>query len=82
MAKSIPHRELRNSSAEILRRVRAGESFEVTNNGEVVAVLSPPDERLPAGVTPATVHGGFSDLPRVSVAEPTSVSLDVLRSER
>ncbi len=82
MAKSIPHRELRNSSAEILRRVRAGETFEITNNGEVVAVLSPPDDRLPAGVSPATVHGGFAALTRATVEEPTEVSLDILRSDR
>lgn len=38
----IAHRELRNSSSEILRRVSGGESFEVTNNGDVVALLVPP----------------------------------------
>lgn len=39
---TIPHRELRNNSSEILRRVAAGESFEITNHGVVVARLSPP----------------------------------------
>lgn len=39
---TITHREMRNNSAEILRRVAAGESFEITNNGRVAAVLSPP----------------------------------------
>lgn len=38
----ITHRELRNNSADVLRRVAAGESFEVTNHGSVVAVLGPP----------------------------------------
>ena len=38
----ITHRELRNQSGEILRRVEAGESFEVTNNGQLVAMLVPP----------------------------------------
>ena len=38
----ISHREFRNNSAVILREVQAGESMEITNNGEVVAVLSPP----------------------------------------
>ena len=33
----IAHRDLRNRSSEILRRVAAGESFEITNHGEVVA---------------------------------------------
>lgn len=39
----ITHRELRNNSGEILRRVAAGEVLEVTNHGVVVAVLLPPD---------------------------------------
>jgi prevent-host-death family protein len=38
---SITHREMRNNSGEILRRVEAGESFQVTNNGRPVAVISP-----------------------------------------
>lgn len=43
----ISHRTLRNDSAEILRRVAAGESFEITNHGEVVAVLMPSDASTP-----------------------------------
>lgn len=39
---SVSHRELRNSSGEVLRRVAAGESVLVTNNGQPVAVLGPP----------------------------------------
>ena len=38
---TIMHRELRNNSAAILHRVQAGETFEITNNGEPVAILSP-----------------------------------------
>ncbi|MDA8296282.1 MAG: type II toxin-antitoxin system prevent-host-death family antitoxin [Actinomycetota bacterium] len=38
----INHRELRNNSAEVLRAVAAGETIEVTNHGEVAAVLVPP----------------------------------------
>ncbi|MDO5677383.1 MAG: type II toxin-antitoxin system prevent-host-death family antitoxin [Propionibacteriaceae bacterium] len=38
----ISHREFRNNSAEILRRVAAGESFVVTNNGVAAAHLLPP----------------------------------------
>ena len=40
--RTISHRELRNNSAEVLRAVRAGETIEVTNHGEVAAVLIPP----------------------------------------
>jgi prevent-host-death family protein len=40
--RTINHRELRNNSAEVLRAVSAGETIEVTNHGEVAAVLVPP----------------------------------------
>ncbi len=50
--RTISHRELRNSSAKVLRDVQAGEIIEVTNHGEVAAVLVPPSlapfERLVA----------------------------------
>lgn len=50
--RTISHRELRNSSSEVLRAVSAGEIIEVTNHGEVAAVLVPPSltpyERLVA----------------------------------
>lgn len=38
----IPHRELRNASSRILDEVKNGEVIEVTNHGELVAVLMPP----------------------------------------
>jgi len=38
---TIAHRELRDNTASILRRVQAGETFEIANNGEPVALLSP-----------------------------------------
>lgn len=50
--RTISHRELRNNSSEVLRQVRSGEIVEVTNHGEVAAVLVPPSttvfERLVA----------------------------------
>jgi prevent-host-death family protein len=39
---TVTHREMRNSSGEILRRVEAGESIQVTNNGRVAALIVPP----------------------------------------
>lgn len=41
--RTVTHREMRNNSGELLRAVAAGESVRVTNNGEVAAVLVPPD---------------------------------------
>ena len=50
--RTITHRELRNQSSEVLRSVSGGEVIEVTNHGEVAAVLVPPSltnfERLVA----------------------------------
>lgn len=40
--KSVSHREMRNNSGEILRVVAAGESVQVTNNGQLAAIISPP----------------------------------------
>lgn len=57
---TISHRELRNNSAAILRRVASGETFEITNHGITTAVLSPAvgstfDRLVAAGkVRPAT----------------------------
>ena len=44
--KTITHREMRNNSADVLRRVAAGESFQISNNGRVTAVLSPVERPL------------------------------------
>jgi len=38
---TVTHREMRNNSGELLRRVEAGESVQVSNNGHVVAVIGP-----------------------------------------
>lgn len=42
---SITHREMRNNSAELLRRVEAGESVIITNRGRPTAVISPVPRR-------------------------------------
>jgi prevent-host-death family protein len=39
---TVTHREMRNNSGEILRRVEAGESVRITNNGRVAALIVPP----------------------------------------
>lgn len=40
----ITHRQMRNDSAEVLRRVAAGETLLVTNHGRPAAVIAPPPE--------------------------------------
>lgn len=42
--RTVTHREMRNNSGEILRAVAAGETLQVTNNGQVAAVISPPTD--------------------------------------
>ncbi len=77
----IPHRELRNRSSEILRAVAAGESFEITNHGEVVAVLSPPDKQ-PLRIIPATIVGRWDEIEPVAIDESIQDILDDLRGDR
>ena len=81
MARTIPHRELRNHSSEVLRRVQAGETIQVTNHGEVVAVLSPPSHGMAPRIVAAKHRGGFAAIPRVRSAETIRQALDALREE-
>ncbi|WP_315583960.1 type II toxin-antitoxin system prevent-host-death family antitoxin [Actinomyces viscosus] len=83
---TIMHRELRNHSAAILRRVQAGETFEITNNGEPVAILSPiSQDRLSLlrrrGATRGATQVDFRALKRTSELASQEV-LDDLRGER
>lgn len=43
--KTIPQRELRNQSGEILRQAEAGEQFTITVDGRPVATLGPYQKR-------------------------------------
>lgn len=84
MVERIAHRDLRNNSSEILRRVAAGESFEITNHGDVVAVLAPPRGGSPLTIVkPATRTSAWSDLrPEPGNGRPTQEVLDELREDR
>lgn len=77
-------RELRNSSAQVLRAAEAGESFAITKGGRSVARLVPLDGArgdLPLG-RPARRRGGFGALRRVVIAGTTEETLDDLRGGR
>lgn len=82
MAERIAHRDLRNRSAEILRDVGAGATYEITNHGVVVAVLSPAARSPALRIRAARVTGGFGDLPRVRRERATQESIDDLRGDR
>jgi prevent-host-death family protein len=61
-------RELRQRASELLRRVEAGETFEVTDRGRPVAVLGPvrdgsPLERLRGSGDLEPARGDLSELP-------------------
>jgi prevent-host-death family protein len=82
-------RELRQRASELLRRVQAGEAFEITDRGRPVAVLGPiPSDqlerlRVAGDLTPA--QGDFDDLPMPLTAPPgaelPSATLARLRSD-
>lgn len=40
--RTVTHREMRNQSGAILRHVADGETIQVTNNGQVAALIVPP----------------------------------------
>jgi prevent-host-death family protein len=82
MKKTIPHRELRNNSSAVLREVQAGETFEVTNNGEVVAVLCPPHHRAAMLRVRRATRRGLAELPRTRIDGPVQEVLDDLRGDR
>jgi prevent-host-death family protein len=61
--KTIPHRELRNQSARVLREAEAGQLFTITVDGRPVARLGPVARRLwvPKAEYAQLLHGGQRD---------------------
>jgi len=82
MTERLAHRDLRNRSSEVLREVAAGATYEITNHGEVVAILSPPPGGNELRVRPARTRRRFSELPRVKSDERSEDVLDDLRGDR
>ena len=87
-------RELRQNASRYLALVKAGETVEVTERGELVALLAPPggyrstrDRLVAAGrLIPATSPTGRLRAPRpvpIAAGEPTNQELlDAEREER
>ncbi|CAN5712730.1 MAG: type II toxin-antitoxin system prevent-host-death family antitoxin [Actinomycetota bacterium] len=67
MATTIAQRDLRNDSADILRRVEAGEEFIVTRNGTPVAELRPAARRR--GVSRQQLTEAFKGVPTVDLQQ-------------
>jgi prevent-host-death family protein len=87
---SVGVRELRQRASELLRRVAAGETIEVTDRGRPVALLSPipevgPLERLRVAGEVSSADGDLAELPTpLALApgqEPPSAVLERLRAE-
>lgn len=89
---SVGVRELRQRASELLRRVEAGESIEVTDRGRPVAVLSPlpatdPLSRLRASGDLSEAQGSLDELPEPlplppDAEGPSSVLARLRRDER
>lgn len=81
-------RELRQHASRYLDRVKAGETVEVTERGELVALLVPPTpasnarERLIATGRLTPGSGPLVMPRRVTVSTKTAAVLDDLREER
>lgn len=82
MTEQLAHRDLRNRSSEVLREVAAGATYEITNHGEVVAILSPPRGGPTLRIRPARAPRNFASLPRVTRNESSQDALDDLRGDR
>jgi prevent-host-death family protein len=87
---SVGVRELRQRASELLRRVAAGETIEVTDRGRPVALLSPipeagPLERLRVAGEVSPAGGDLAELPTplplAPEQEPPSVVLERLRAD-
>lgn len=80
-------RELRQNLSVYLRRVKAGEALEVTERGNVVALLVPlpdpdtPFERLIASGRATRPTGSLADL-KPADGEPSSSLSDALQDQR
>lgn len=67
--RTVTHREMRNNSGEILRAVAAGETVQVTNHGQIAAVISPP----PGGSVDWLIAQGQARLARRGVADLNTI---------
>lgn len=83
-------RELRQRASELLRRVEAGETIEITDRGRPVAVLAPlpnqrPIERLRVSGDLQAARAELKDLPEPLLVapgqDPPSNILDQLRRD-
>ena len=86
--RTIAHRELRNNSSRVLDDVKNGEIIQVTNHGDVVAIMIPPGlsryevMKLAGAISPRRSDASFGSLARVTSTETVADILDDLRGDR
>ena len=81
---SITHRELRNNSSAVLRRVAAGQTLVLTNDGEPVALLSPiasSSRRRVVSQGRLRLAAEPLDVASLPPAQPSTASLDELLAD-
>jgi prevent-host-death family protein len=94
MSGRVPIRQLQQHASELIDRAEAGERIEITRNGRLVAVLTPPppEQRVledlvrdgtldPRNVEQARGLGDWEPRERPALARPLSDVLQELRDE-
>jgi prevent-host-death family protein len=84
--RTVTHREMRNQSGEILRRVADGETIEVTNHGEAAALIVPPGtdplDELQARGQMRPARRPVSDLRSITRRKSTARSEEIVADVR
>jgi prevent-host-death family protein len=81
MATDIPQRELRNHTADLLRRVEAGERLRITVHGHPVAELVPVEEDRPRRFVPRERFAEFRGILSHEEAEEWIEEIHQIRQE-
>lgn len=85
MATDVPQRELRNRTADLLRRVEAGERLRITVHGHPVAELVPLEEEAvgPRTFVPLEeIQNGLAGILSAEEAEEWIEEIHAIRRER
>jgi prevent-host-death family protein len=85
MATKMGIRELRDGLTSVIRRVRSGETIEITHHGETVALLSPvPDDRIERLIATGVMTRGepLGQLPKREPALSGLTSEEILADDR
>lgn len=85
MATRMGIREFRDSLTSVIRRVRAGETIEITHHGEPVAVISPaPQDRLARLIASGVIAPGEprTEWPKPFPATTGRTASEILQEDR